>query len=478
MSSNPTLSKIKLGNIPYYLKDADVRNQLYTPALSESGSIVNFISQTTLPVTKLIANIEPIQSGSGDPSPDNIRPISGWTGCNVFQTRNNIFGGTTLRDSVLASMNGVINYPDDKCVAFAADAVVTQPISQNVKFKEQTSYTFIMTLKKSSGVGSNLRVYYTDGTGENIPNVTAADTKETVLFISNPNKTIQSIRKNNSSGTTYLYYEESGVFEGALTVNDFTPYSGNTYHISWETEAGTVYGGTLDVLNGVLVVDMAMVDLGTLTWNLVSIYGDGVFTTTIQTLPNEPNYSNLLCSTYRSVVSSTPWSDMADKTCKKANTSKMLAIRDTDYTDAATFKSAMSGVQLVYELATPVTYQLTPQQINAFLGENNIWADTGDVEVEYQTLGNEIHSNISIIIYTVTLEPEEWTDTTPSVYTYSNTSLKCGKDGTVPLVIDCTSGENEYALIDNAIATAGVGIVFTATTKPTATIEIRIIDFY
>lgn len=39
---------------------------------------------------------------------------------------------------------------------------------------------------------------------------------------------------------------------------------------------------------------------------------------------------------------------------------------------------------LVYELATPVTYQLTPTQISAIVGTNNIFTDTnGDTSLEY-----------------------------------------------------------------------------------------------
>ena len=37
-----------------------------------------------------------------------------------------------------------------------------------------------------------------------------------------------------------------------------------------------------------------------------------------------------------------------------------------------------TAVQIYYELATPFTIQLSPQQIEQ-LEENNIWADTGDV---------------------------------------------------------------------------------------------------
>ena len=44
------------------------------------------------------------------------------------------------------------------------------------------------------------------------------------------------------------------------------------------------------------------------------------------------------------------------------------------------FKTAMSGVQLLYELATPLTDQLTPQQIATLRpGINNVWCDTGPV---------------------------------------------------------------------------------------------------
>lgn len=45
----------------------------------------------------------------------------------------------------------------------------------------------------------------------------------------------------------------------------------------------------------------------------------------------------------------------------------------------------MSGVHLVYELATPITYDLTSLEVLELLkGTNNIWADTGDTSVTYR----------------------------------------------------------------------------------------------
>ena len=40
-------------------------------------------------------------------------------------------------------------------------------------------------------------------------------------------------------------------------------------------------------------------------------------------------------------------------------------------------------IQFVIPLATPQTYQLTPTEVKTLLGSNNVWADSGDVTIEY-----------------------------------------------------------------------------------------------
>ena len=44
---------------------------------------------------------------------------------------------------------------------------------------------------------------------------------------------------------------------------------------------------------------------------------------------------------------------------------------------------AVNNLQIVYELATPQTVQLTATEVRTFLKENNIWADSGNVSVAY-----------------------------------------------------------------------------------------------
>ena len=38
---------------------------------------------------------------------------------------------------------------------------------------------------------------------------------------------------------------------------------------------------------------------------------------------------------------------------------------------------------IAYPLKDKITVQLTPTQVNTLLGQNNVWADSGDVEVTY-----------------------------------------------------------------------------------------------
>lgn len=49
-----------------------------------SGSVATFTTARASNLLKLSVAIEPVQSGSGDPSPNNVRTISGWDDVNVW----------------------------------------------------------------------------------------------------------------------------------------------------------------------------------------------------------------------------------------------------------------------------------------------------------------------------------------------------------------------------------------------------------
>lgn len=152
-----------------------------------------------------------------------------------------------------------------------------------------------------------------------------------------------------------------------------------TYNITFLTAAGTVYGGVLDITQGTLLVKNAYIDLGTQNWTRLlqgSIY---LFTLSSDLNPNATSSGFAICSHYKRTYAE--WSDMPNYSYRISGAN--LRIRDDRYTDAASFKSALNGAQLVYRMANPVTYELTPQEITTLLGINHVWSNTGDVSVEY-----------------------------------------------------------------------------------------------
>lgn len=156
-------------------------------------------------------------------------------------------------------------------------------------------------------------------------------------------------------------------------------HNGNTV-VTTISLGRTVYGGTLNVLTGELVVDRAIVDLGTLTWTYSRVR-DFFYVN----LTGIKYRADMISSMYKSVGIKTD-SQMALEptgTIGQTLNSTEIKIRNTDYTDAAAFKTAMSGVMLCYELATPITYHLDPQTVRSLVGQNNIFSDTGNVALEY-----------------------------------------------------------------------------------------------
>lgn len=214
-----------------------------------SGAIVSFEDGADgMPLKSLTVNIEPVQSGSGDPSPENVRPITGWTGCTIV----------------------------------------------------------------------------------NSPTTDAQD--------------------------------------------------GTTYPITFPSEAGTVYGGTLDAVSGVLSLTHSMVDLGTIEWTKGTLffYSNNI----CKNQANKNVAADILCSALKPV--SRNYLAETDKAVA-INDAGAICVRNTAYSGASAevFENAMSGIFLVYPLRNAVSYQLTPAEIVTLLGSNNIWADCGPISVDY-----------------------------------------------------------------------------------------------
>lgn len=195
-----------------------------------------------------------------------------------------------------------------------------------------------------------------------------------------------------STATTYEPYSNICPISGRTGLNVYVSPTSNvadatTYAVDWTTPAGTVYGGTLDVVTGVLTVDRVNLGLGTLNWSMSSSH---IF---MSSKPSpaiyEPDRTEIaiLCD----MLNPVPYNALgANDFCICSIFSGVTAsgsfwAKASSYPDAASFKAAMSGAQCVSKLATPLTYQLTPQEVEALVGTNNVWSSSGDVSVTVVT---------------------------------------------------------------------------------------------
>ena len=322
-------------------------NATFSPYVVEnaSGAIASFSDGAdNLPVKNLVVNIEPVQAGSGDPSPDNVRPISGWTGVKISRTGKNLWN----KDDQTAK-NGYYNFDG---------SFNYNPTWRTIAFRCQQGFTYT---KSGDGWGGIVTYWYDD------------------TFVSSANSSTVTVPSGvNNVRFACQYSSTNAQLELSSTVTEYEPYAGNTYEVTLPTEAGTVYGGTLDVVNGELTVDKGIVDLGTRNWD----YANGYFYCSLRGLGAKNTEINTvildnICSQYRT----NSYSGLADFDVTYFQNN--CRIRDSRYTDKDSFKSAMSGVMYVFELAEPITYHLTPTQVKTLLGQNNIFADAGDTSVDY-----------------------------------------------------------------------------------------------
>jgi hypothetical protein len=164
------------------------------------------------------------------------------------------------------------------------------------------------------------------------------------------------------------------------------PATDTDYHAYIEGGAGIVFSGYIDVTTGELIVTIpntAYVDLGDFTWSDAA-QGNVASSNNIATIAKKPatnnNVFNGLCTKYK------PYSRVGisnNQICIQANGNVVICDANIAGMTAEQVKSYVSGTKLAFEVETPQIYQLTPTVIKTLLGINNIFADTGDIDVIY-----------------------------------------------------------------------------------------------
>lgn len=197
------------------------------------------------------------------------------------------------------------------------------------------------------------------------------------------------------SGTGNPSPENVRPFTGwtGLTVNVSPTASGGTeYPVNWQTEAGTVYGGYVDLVSGKLTATHKQAVLSDPTlWKDAknSSYKDTLVLYYGYQYSDRKKYN----SSFDGVISSygsIGYTGNAIKFRWFSTSSNIIGISVLgSYTlESVQIDAALGKIEICYELATPIIHQLSPQTIRTLSGENNIWSDAnGDMTVTYKKKG-------------------------------------------------------------------------------------------
>lgn len=167
------------------------------------------------------------------------------------------------------------------------------------------------------------------------------------------------------------------------TATAYEPYNGTPYLVQF---GQTIYGGVYDK-SGRMTITWAGVDMSSLTWQVIEYMGisykvSNSLASTIKAPTALSETANIKCSIFKN-VSRDELDNFNHVICVDPN--KNIDIIDNDYSTAADFTTAMSGIILAYELATPIVVDNLPAiPVFAENGVNNIFHDgNGDTEVKY-----------------------------------------------------------------------------------------------
>ena len=365
-----TLETIGIDNVIYQLPeggDTEITGD-------EEGSIIAIDDgKLNAPLKACTVDINPVQSGSGTPSPSNIRPISGWTEANITVAGTNIWDEEweAGRISVTTGENSNGNGIRSKNL---------------ISVKPSTGYR---ALRGTYSDASSIVIYYYDALSNYISyegkfgsNVTFT-TPSNAAYIRFNIQTSQAVTYNNDISINY-----------PSTDTLYHAYTGTTYNIEFEDSGSplTVYGGTLDTVSGVLTVDRAFVELDGSSdeiWMMGSASGHDRAYIKIDDIESYTGaYSSISQLYVCSIFDNGSWNSVFSGEPKAGMTGQnwgfgLDSFSITTDTELREWLST-NNIQIAYKLATPITIQLTPAQIITTLyGKNVIWADSGDIAITY-----------------------------------------------------------------------------------------------
>ena len=350
------------------------------PVIINSASGNPVVINDGIPGLKLYdvkVSFAPKQEGSGDPSPTNIRPITGWDGVNIHRLGKNLVQFNSQQGPSATFYNGYSGWLTNGSWRIP---------DMSIKY---TYSAYIDNRNASASSCAKIWFYGADGaTSAGITEGTqiaaGAEGWSVVSFGNNANLYFAAFGLGLQAGGVAT----QGMVEIGESRTDYETYSDTTIPISWQSEAGTVYGGTVDALTGVLTVTHKFIDLTNISSNLwtKSTSYPGGFYCNIQTGSlGIKAQTDFICSHAKTahIISNYEYG-----TCYCDGSVNIRIMQSgSKLTDWQTYLSEQSQngtpVCICAELAESYAVQLDPVTLSMLIGTNTIWTDADTAEIAY-----------------------------------------------------------------------------------------------
>ena len=330
----------------------------------------------------------------------NICPISGWTGINIYRTGKNMldsgnikysinngekwYGANKIAPAAERAPDGTLFLPKGYYSFSQADQITCSELYVTLNDKTKPLHVY-SNYKCSGNINTSSYAYaYASASKTKIPDISAANFQ----------------------------------LELGSTTTTYEPYTGTTLSLDWTTEAGTVYGGYVDLVTGEVWKEWHLYRLPRLTNSNCSIGSQYYIKSDAVDLYVYPatdirQYPSIGAQgiTYSPMCNRLDfrpkgvWSNVGYPNCWTLNAGQvhfnisndLLGI--TDYTQESTTTAKAKVIdymnsmydagnyfEFVYKIKPTLVTILTPTQLKTLRGTNNIWSNAnGDIEVKYWT---------------------------------------------------------------------------------------------
>lgn len=346
------------------------------PPLEETGNPVTCYPVAGYPLG-CKASWEPTQEGTGDPSPENVRPIKGRDNVTVVRCKENCFEfirvskdsaytvdyeQKTITVPAYTNNAGYIDTLSSLCPGISPGNWI---ISAEVSNPTAQKLIYILDTKKAIEFGKS----YT---------LTSDDLSSTFAWYNGSDQTVQNV------------ISDIQVTYGTTAPTTYSPYIGQTATLALPT---TIYGGTVDAVSGSGEKEWNEITLiDTYSWyastnQYRTFYCVNIKNITRTPIENSANAKNWKCTHFKSEAYSYVQNGDMDNTVSFQSDRVTLVIVFPGSIDElksylAAQYAAGTPVQVCYKLATPVPFTATgAQPIPSLSGVNTVITDADSVTV-------------------------------------------------------------------------------------------------